>query len=239
MISSITNLKIEETSYECDICKDKGYILDEHGNFKEYCKCYKKQRAINLLEKSGLEHVYKHYTFEGYETTEEWQKNYKQRTMKFLKQPSNAFVFLGSSGIGKTHLMTALTVHLIGQGKEALYVKWVNEMSKAKNNYWKMSPRLLERMRTVEVLYLDDFLKGTSLNDIHKDESRFAMDIIDARYNNPKLITIVSSEWSLGQLGNYNTALTGRLVEMCGGIDSDYLIDAGYKKNGNYRLKGR
>lgn len=228
---------LNQTKYKCNICKDKGYLLNDKHQFIGYCECHKKKQALKYLKSSNLEHVYKKYTFENWKTPTNWHKEYKQQVIKFAKQPSNAFLYLAQSGNGKTHLLSALTVYLIGQGKSGLYVKWQEEIAHAKRNYWTMSAELVERMKTVEVLYLDDFLKGENLNDIHKEETRLAFEIIDARYINPNLITIVSSEWNIVDLGRYNEALIGRLVEMAGGIGSSNIIDSGYKQDGNWRLR--
>ena len=47
--------------------------------------------------------------------------------------------------------------------------------------------RLLEEIKNVEVLYIDDFLKT-------KENLALIWEIIDYRYINPKLITIISTE---------------------------------------------
>ena len=47
--------------------------------------------------------------------------------------------------------------------------------------------RLLEEKKNVEVLYIDDFLKT-------KENLALIWEIIDYRYINPKLITIISTE---------------------------------------------
>lgn len=237
------NPKIKE-NYDCDICKDKGYLLNEDNKFIGYCECHKektlslrKEQAHQYLKESHLENVYKRYTFENWKTPTQWHKEYKQQVMKFAKQPSNAFLYLAQSGNGKTHLLSALTVYLIGQGKSGLYIKWQEEIGNAKRNYWNMSQDLVDKMKSVEVLYLDDFLKVETLNDVHKEETRLAFEIIDARYHQDDLITIISSEWNIVDLGRYNEALIGRLVEMAGGINSENIIDSSYKSDGNWRLR--
>ena len=239
----IKDLKIEPTNYECDKCKDKGFLLDNHNNFISYCTCNKtkksqlKKDSVKLyLGDSNLENIYKRYTFESYQTPTEWHKDYKQRAIKFLNNPTNAFLYLAQSGNGKTHLMTALTVHLIAKGNSGLYVKFQDEMLKSKNHYWNIDNQLLHKMKTVDVLYLDDLFKVKELKDVHPEEFRIAMNIIDSRYTKD-LITIISSEWNLQELIMLDEAFASRLIEMAGGMSSPYIIDAGYKKDGNWRLR--
>ena len=224
-------------TYNCEICKDRGYLLNDKGRFVKFCECYKKKKSLSYLQSSNLEHVYKRYTFENWQTPTSWHKEYKQQVMQFAKNPNRAFLYLAQSGNGKTHLLSALTVYLIGQGKSGLYIKWQEEMAHAKRTYLTMDKDLVRKIKEVEVLYLDDFLKVDNLNDVHKEETRLAFEIIDARYNNPELITIVSSEWNIIDLGRYNEALIGRLVEMAGGLGSPNIIDSKYKPDGNWRLR--
>lgn len=230
--------KIQED--KCEICNGLGYLVNEYDEYVKPCKCKTRDIAMRNLKRSGLQRVYKHYTFEKYETNHEWQKDYKQRVTKFTKNPSGWFGMLGQTGLGKTHLLSASTIYLIGQGYDAYYLKWFEEMTKVKNNYYKMDERLMQRLRTIEVLYIDDFLKVPDLKEMKDWEFQIAFDLIASRYNNPDLITLISTEWNLEDLGNDlmgGGALTGRIVEMCGGLNSPNLIDSSHKKEGNYRLK--
>lgn len=233
------NQKTDETI--CQKCNGKGYLVNDDGNFIKECECEVKRKSHELAKKvlasSGLESYLKSKTFDNYETKYDWQKDYKQRAIDFVKDPKQGFVFLGQTSLGKTHLMTAMTIRLIAKGYNALYFKWAEQMLYAKNNYWNVDDELLHKLMNVELLYIDDLFKVDSLSNIHAEESRLSFSIIDARLSKPNLITIVSSEWLISDIGNFNGALAGRLVEMCGGIDSKTLINSEYKKEGNWRIK--
>ena len=236
-LMAFTPREIVPTEYECNICKDRGFVPTEDDKFDGYCVCRKIKQARHYLKHSNLEHVIKKYQFENYTTEQEWQNEYKQRAMKFVKEPKGWFTFLANSGVGKTHLMSAITIHLIGQGKQGLYIKWRNEMVKAKSNYWNMDQKLFKQMLEVEVLYLDDFLKMRDLNTIHDSEFEMAVTIIDMRSVNPNLITLISSEWSVQELNAMDTSLAGRIVELSGGMKSPNLINAPTRKDDNYRFR--
>ena len=100
-----------------------------------------------------------------------------------------------------------------------------------------MEEDLFSEMLSVDVLYLDDFLKMRDLNKIHDSEFDMAMSIIDIRIMNPTLITLISSEWSIQYLNDMDGALAGRIVEMSGGMKSSNLINAPKRADGNYRLR--
>lgn len=232
-----SNLKIRATEYECNICNDRGFVPNDNGSFVGLCKCQEIRKARHNLKKSNLADVIKKYTFENFETDTDFLKDYKKRAMSFVQNTEGWFAMLGQTGLGKSHLMTAMTIHLIGKGKQAYYVKWQNEMIKSKNNFWNIDQKLLDKLKTVEVLYIDDFLKTDDGEKVHAEENRLAFNIIDSRYLNPKLITIISSEKNIKDINQINGALAGRIVEMCGGLESKRLIDSGYKENGNYRFR--
>lgn len=236
-MSQSWKLKIEPAIYKCDICKDKGFLLNDKGQYIGKCECQIKKESLMTLKRSKLDRYLKIYTFENYIVENDWQRDYKQRAMKFVNNPKGWFTFLAQAGLGKSHLMTAMTIHLIGKGKDAEYIKWQDEMLRSKNNYWNFDERLLNRLKTVEVLYIDDFLKTDNGNNVHSEEKRLAFNIIDSRYNNPDLITIISSEKSLIELNKIDSALTGRIVEMSGGSKSPNLINSSVKEDGNYRLR--
>ena len=59
------------------------------------------------------------------------------------------------------------------------------------------------------VLYIDDFLKGGASD----ADIRLAFEILNARYNDSKLKTIISSEMDLTAILNRDEALGGRIYE--------------------------
>ena len=91
--NSIGNLK----GYDCQICKNKGYIMfDDNGyDSLKKCSCHSVRNSIKNIKNSGLENLLEHYTFERYEVKEQWQKNIKQSALKFLENTKGNWFFIG------------------------------------------------------------------------------------------------------------------------------------------------
>ena len=84
------------------------------------------------------------------------------------------------------------------------------------------------KLKTVSVLYIDDFLKcrgAPSDSDIN-----IAFELLNARYNNTKLTTIISTERSISEILGLDEALGSRIVERSKG----YCIKAASE---NWRLR--
>ncbi|WZU02664.1 hypothetical protein MGH68_07155 [Erysipelothrix sp. D19-032] len=89
-------------------------------------------------------------------------------------------------------------------------------MAEATDNYRAIDFKKFSMWSSIPLLYIDDFLKCMD-NDINKLtdlEKRTARAIINARYNNPKLITIISTELTDVQLERIDRSLFSRLKEM-------------------------
>ena len=82
-------------------------------------------------------------------------------------------------------------------------------------------------MKSVKVLYIDDFLKGTAT----EADRNIAFDLLNARYIKPSLLTIISSEWTISRVLDWDEAIGSRIAERSKGC---VLNITGSK---NYRLK--
>ena len=73
--------------------------------------------------------------------------------------------------------------------------------------------RRMRKLKRVEVLYIDDFLKGGDSD----ADIRLAYEILNFRYNDTGLRTILSSETDLKTLLKRDEALGGRVYERARG----------------------
>lgn len=249
--SGIGNLD-KEDGYNCDICKNKGMIAsvtynEQYGYYSEVvspCKCMKARNAIRRLHRSGLKNVVKEYSFERYEAAESWQQTIKESAIRFCRDEEHNFFFIGGqSGAGKTHICTAIAVHYIRQGKEVRYMLWRDEITRIKSvvNEVDQYGSLMDSLKQTDVLYIDDLFK----NGVGEDgkpklptsaDINAAFEIINYRYNNKNLITIISSERTLAELVDIDEAVAGRIAERAkaGG----YCINLKKDKSRNWRMKG-
>src|SRR5699024_10456150 len=76
----------ESHHYNCDTCKDKGFIFGEVNGYEvaSKCKCKVKEEIANKANRSGLADLFKTKTFENYETKENFQKTIKSKAMDYV-----------------------------------------------------------------------------------------------------------------------------------------------------------
>lgn len=230
------------TDYNCPKCKNKGYIkyINDMGYvIDKECSCMKVRKIIQRLKTCGLSNLFNIYSFDKYKTNEIWQKSVLEQAKRFINDKDIAFVFLGSSGVGKSHICTALSKELILKGYSFRFMNWINEINNIKSN--RMHPEIYNKimweLKNVEVLYIDDFLKTDSDTKPTSADLSIALEIINYRYNlsrgnEKRFVTILSSEKSIEQIRGYDEALAGRIKEMAG----KYFINL-FGENKNYRFK--
>lgn len=241
----------KKDNYDCRICKNKGGYMKVSFGYNGLpepvyveCKCMRVRRMIMKLERSGLKNIIKDYSFEKFETTEDWQKTIKDAAIKFTKDDEHTWFFIGgNSGAGKTHLCTAITAHYLRKDKTARYMLWRDEMPRIKAivNDNDAYHKAITELKTVEVLYIDDLFKmGKDSNGNVQPPTvadiNIAFEILNYRYNNKELVTIISSERTINDILDIDEAIGGRISEMT--VPHGYYI--GIKKDPakNYRTKG-
>lgn len=245
----------KQDGWNCDICHNKGYVAyvgepDAYGYPSEYCKpckCCKTRNALKRLNRAGLHNVVKECTFDLYQTPEAWQSHIKQRAMAFCNDNKHEWFFIGGqSGAGKSHICTAIAVHYIRQGKDVRYLKWMDEIKQIKS--LTNDPQygvFMKELKEAPVLYIDDLFKvanGEGMQDRQTApqptpaDITIAFEIIDYRYNNPGMVTIISSEKTLHELIALDEAFGGRIAERA--KDAGYCISLKKDSSRNWRLRG-
>ena len=205
--SDYTDLK-----YDCPICQDWGAI---NGKI---CSCYKTRLIEEQFKLSGISSLAKSQSFETfsldyYENKEEmgellaYAKNYVD---DFDKIKDNV-LFVGGTGLGKTHLSTAIAGALIKKGYNVVYETAQNVFFDFEND------RFLDRFGGDEptatkylecdLLIIDDLgaenITGFSVSCLYN--------IINTRLNK-KLPIIASTNFSSKEIrGKYHDRITSRL----------------------------
>lgn len=222
------------TGYDCSICKNKGYIAKvvDGAEVRAECKCYKIRDTLYHIHRSGLEELLRKCTFRSYECTEQWQQELKTTALQFLENGKGSMFVGGQSGSGKTHICTAVVGGFIKKGMSARYFVWREDSTALKSIVNdKEYTAAIDAYKKTDILYIDDLFKQ---NDIKDADIRLAFELIDYRARND-LITIISSERTLGELVSADEGLGSRIVE----ITSDAQINITKDKARNYRLKKR
>ena len=235
----------EGDGYECKLCKNKGDIalLQEYPagcwsmKIRE-CKCMDVRRSIQRMKKSGLKNIIKDYTFDKFEADESWQKTIKSAAQEYASHPSGWFFIGGQSGSGKSHICTAICRELLLSGRVVRYMMWRDDIVKIKAvaNDAEEYGRLIDPFKKAPVLYIDDLFKTGKGPDGSKQhptvaDVNAAFEIINYRYNNPHLLTLISSECTADDLLQIDEAIAGRILER----SKVFSLNPDIKRN--YRLR--
>lgn len=220
--------------YECPICRNRGYnyhheIMNGYLNYyAKDCICKKLRAEFARLEKCGIsQRLVDTYKFATFTTSKEWQKNLKDTATKFVNEAKNDkkfckwFVVSGQSGCGKSHICTAIYIDLLKSGRNVKYMAWKDAIDSLK--LWKKSAytdnqkkyeQEMQELKTIDVLYIDDFLKLLPNIGYERDqELDLAYAIINARYNNG-LITILSTEEMMWSIQGIDSAIATRIEQL-------------------------
>ena len=244
--SSVGDLN-EADGYDCPKCKNRGVVAVLTANTGcsgagdnmeiRQCSCKKIRAGIMRMKKSGLEDLLKRYKLENFQTSESWQAAIKDKAQRFIERPAGVFFIGGQSGCGKTFICTAIARHLLYAGFELRYEMWRDKSVYLKGLINKPDDYMAEvdKLKTVDVLYVDDFLKVPIGLDVSKPTSAdisLALELVNYRYNAAKT-TILSSEWTVNEIAGFDEALGGRIFEMAG----EFVLNIKKDKNRNQRLK--
>lgn len=221
---------------DCPLCLNRGYfvrIKDDGTRHIDECSCMAKRRSLKRIEKSGLSELLESYTLDRWVTKEAWQKTLSEMVKRYAENPKGWFFIAGRPGTGKTHLCTALSGILLNKGMETRYVLWrdLSVQAKAVVNREEEYHKIVEPLKRVRVLYLDDFFKTGKGQEPTIGDVNLAFEILNNRYNDEKLITIISSEWTAKQIIDIDEAVGSRIYERSKGNYAD-LSD-----RENWRLK--
>lgn len=237
----------EEDGHNCNVCRNKGLIMravqQDNGiwnSVSRECKCMSVRRTINRMKRSGLKNIIKDYTFDKFDAVDDWQKVIKDAALNYAKEPEGWFFIGGQSGAGKTHICTAICREFLLGGKSVKYMLWRDDVVKLKNavtDHEEYS-RLMEQYKKIDVLYIDDLFKTGKTQDGQKQiptpaDVNAAFEILNYRYNDPALLTIISSECTINDILDIDEAVGGRIFERA---KRPFSINGDKRKN--YRLRG-
>ncbi len=127
---------------------------------------------------------------------------------------------MGPPGSGKTHLLTAVCNALLSRNVSVHYFPWVggsNDLRDAIRDGSETIHTLINRMKAVDALYIDDLFKGRK--EPTPFQLEFLFDVINDRYLNHKAI-MISSERDIEQLCDIDEGIGSRIYEMC----KDYTV---------------
>lgn len=220
------------TGTSCPECGGKGHIaFNRDGVFAlRECACMTRRRCLARIKRSGLGELYERYTLDAYTTAEQWQQHIKSKALEYIKSASGWFYICGRSGSGKTHITAAIARELIEAGFETRYFIWRHDAPrlKASVNDREKYEKEMQDYIDCQALLIDDLWKGGEVTDA---DINLTFELLNARYNSPSKLTLISTEKTVNEILNIDEAVGGRIVERTRG----FILKT---ENKNIRLQG-
>jgi DNA replication protein DnaC len=210
----------------CPNCNGSGWEASEIPGRVRRCRCLDSLRVERLLAGARIPKRYEHCDLDSYLPNDESQKRAKLFVQSFIDrypQIDVGLLFLGTCGVGKTHLSVALLKQVIAQKSDSgLFYDFrdlLREIQASWNSVSQASELdVLRPVLEAKVLVLDE-LGANKPTEWVRDTIAH---IINCRYNDKKL-TVFTSNYldSPGRTGDetltdrIGVRLRSRLYEMC------------------------
>lgn len=180
------------------------------------CPCMRRRRSLRSLRRAGMEDMARRCTLESYVTDSPHRERVRAAAERFSQADAGWFFIAGQTGSGKTHICTAICTSLMERGGEVCYMPWRDESTALKTGVTDREwyEARVRKLQTVPVLYIDDFLKGGA----SEADLRLAFQLLNARYNDTALRTVISSETDLERITALDEAVGGRIYERSRGF---------------------
>lgn len=208
-----------DVHYECEKCGDTGYIETT------MCDCMKRALAQAGYESSGLGALIGKQTFENFKLEYYSEKDGIRQKMNvayniikgfadsFDKNTSINILLTGGTGLGKTHLSTALAQAVIDKGFDVLYVSAVGMLGDFEERRFGNSSSLsrvndISRYYDADLLIIDDL--GTEV--VNKFTQSYLYEVINTRINTRKS-TVVSTNLTPAEINaTYSERISSRIL---------------------------
>ncbi len=203
--------------YECQKCRDSGFVD------MKMCECMRRDLIMAAYESSGLGALMKTQSFESfnlsYYAAENGDRARMQANFDLLCQYAESFnlksdnlLLCGATGLGKTHLSTAVAKRVIEAGYDVYYTSAIGMFSDFENvRFGQGTERAAAdptRYTECDLLILDDL--GTEVTNQFTASCLYS--VLNNRIN-LRLPTIISTNLSAKELQTrYADRITSRIM---------------------------
>lgn len=171
-----------DVQYECEKCGDLGFVDTK------MCECLRRALILKGYETSGLGALIGKQTFANYSLDyfKNDPANYQRMQQNvamirdFAEQftpGSDSLLFMGGTGLGKTHLSSAVAKTVIDRGYDVLYTSAVNMFGDFEKAKFRGGEDETHRYFSAELLIIDDL--GTEMASTFTESCLY--NIIDTR----------------------------------------------------------
>lgn len=203
-----------DVKYECETCGDTGFV-----NTK-MCDCMRRALVLAGYESSGLgglirTQCFDNFSLEYYRDGGDYERMVRSVAAlrhfgeNFSEDTARSYLLVGGTGLGKTHLSTAVAKTVIDRGFDVLYVTSVGMIGDFETKRFGNGEgaRDTSRYYDTQLLIIDDF--GTEV--VNQFTVSCMYDVINTRINNRKS-TIINTNLSHKEMEQkYGERIASRL----------------------------
>ena len=203
-----------DPKFSCKACEDTGYVKEK------MCSCLRQALFLEGVAQSGLGKLPETQNFENFciayytdpesvNTVLEYCRNYAN---DFSENTRTNILITGATGLGKTHLSTAIGQEVIRRGFDCVYTSAQNllsdfEYERFGRGYRDESPDRTARYFEADLLIVDDF--GTEMGNQFTVASLY--NLINTRMNAGKPM-IINTNLNSGEIrSRYDDRIASRL----------------------------
>ena len=191
--------------YECEICRDSGFVGTK------MCDCMRRELVLAAYEASGLGELMKTQSFESFSLdyykgdaveAEKMKKNLEilSTYAENFDKGADSLILCGATGLGKTHLSTAVARRVIDRGFDVYYTGAIAMFADFEHARFGtgLGEQMADPARYVDcdLLILDDL--GTEVTN---------------QFTNSCLYTVLDQRINLRRPTIINTNLTGKEIK--------------------------
>lgn len=206
-----------DVKYECTKCGDTGFIDNK------MCSCMKEALILAGIENSGFANLIREQSFDNFSLAY-YKKSLTHydmmsKNLEFLKEYANSFnaktsqslLMMGGTGLGKTHLSSAVARVIIEKGNDVFYTGAIDLFSQFEiqrfKSYNNEPNELIERYLECDLLIIDDL--GTEI--VNQFSVSTLYSLLNDRLSRKKP-TIISTNLTQDDIRKkYNDRITSRL----------------------------
>ena len=207
-----------DVKYECTKCGDTGFVDNK------MCSCMKEALTLAGIENSGFASLIKEQRFDNfsldyyasnqkfYERMKSNVELLKEYVEIFSPSTSKSILMVGGTGLGKTHLSSAVAGGVIEKGFDVFYTGAIDLVSSFEverfKSYSNEPNEIIERSFESDLLIIDDL--GTEI--INQFSVSTIFNLVNDRLSRKKP-TIISTNLSIEDIQKkYTDRITSRLL---------------------------